>query len=536
MKTVITSIFLIIHSLVAFSQTDSLLNALDKAIVKRAQYSKLRENRIDSLNSLLSRQNDNDEKYRLLYKVFREYRSYHMDSALAVAQRKKELAKRTLLIQNTYESEMNVAEVLGIMGMYKESLEILEKIELAKLDHTQKAFYFHLHHSLYTRLYDNMAAVGKEHYNKLLGQYRDSLIQYNEKGTNGLSFAKAAKHTETNNYQEALNILNEVMAQNVDNLSVVGMAAYEISEVYAKMGDLENEKKYLTISSISDVKRASKTYVSLTKLAVLLYKEGDVNRAYNYIKCAMEDASYSKARFRSLQISEALPIIVATYDNKMKQEKANLFKSLVLISILSFVLIVSIFFIYRQMKNLSKARKEVGRMLEDVKVMNSELSLLNEKLSDSTRIKEEYIGFIFNLCSNYIDKMEKFRKAIHRKILDGKVSDASKLTGSSSLVVDELKEFFQNFDAIFLSIFPNFVEDFNKLLVEDEKIYPKSGDLLSPELRVLALVRLGITESNKIATFLHYSPQTVYNYNLKVRNKLAVSKEDFLKIIQQIGL
>lgn len=535
MKPVISSIVLIFHSLVAFAQTDSLLNVLDKAIANRAQYSKVRESRIDSLNNLLNRQDNNDEKYHILYKVFREYRSYHMDSALAVAQRKKELAKKTSLIQNTYESEMNIAEILGIMGMYKESLEILEKIELSKLDHTQRAFYFHLHHSLYTRLYDNMAAVGKEHYNKLLSQYRDSLILYNEKGTTGLLFAEAAKHTENSHYQDALNILNNIMAQNEGNLSTVAMASYEISEVYRKMGDQENEKKYLIISSISDIKRASKTYVSLTKLALLLYKEGDVNRAYNYIKCAMEDASYSKARFRTLQISEALPIIVATYDTKMKQEKANLFKYLVLISILSFVLIVSILFIYRQMKNLSKARKKVGRMLEDVKVMNTELSLLNEQLSESTRIKEEYIGFIFNLCSNYIDKMEKFRKEVHRKILDGKVNEASKLTGSGSLVVDELKEFFQNFDAVFLSIFPNFVEDFNKLLVEDEKIYPKSGDLLSPELRVLALVRLGITESSKIATFLHYSPQTVYNYNLKVRNKLAVSKEDFLKIIQQIG-
>lgn len=537
MKKVIVFFFLVFYPCILLAQADSLLSILDLAILNRATYNTQREVRIDSLKSLVRSENNNDQRYSLMQRVFREYRSYHMDSALAVAQVKLELSKRSCSIQNVYESEMNIAEILGIMGMYKESLEILDKTEFQKLDTTQKAFYFHLHHSLYTRLADNMIAIDSEkyRYDKILSHYRDSLIQYNKQGTVGFSFAQAGKLVENKKYDEAIETLQKIFLENKEQLSVLAISAYELSEVYRKKGDVENEKKYLIISSIADIKRASKTYVSLIKLAVLLYKEGDVERAYNYIKCATEDASYSKARFRTLQISEALPIIIATYDEKMKMEKANLFKYLVLISLLSVVLILSLAFIYKQMKKLSNARREVNRVLEDLKVMNSELSQLNDKLSESNRIKEEYIGFIFNLCSDYIDKMENYRKEIHRKLLAGKTAEASKLTGSTSLVVDELKEFFRNFDAIFLTIFPNFVEEFNKLLLDGEKIYPKPGDLLSPELRVFALVRLGITESSKIANFLHYSPQTVYNYNLKVRNKLAVSKEDFSEIIQQIG-
>lgn len=429
---------------------------------------------------------------------------------------------------------MNIAEILGIMGMYKESLEIMDRMDFHQLNKQQKAFYFHLHHSLYTRLSENMASE-KGPYEKLLSTYRDSLLQYNQEGTTGYDFARAGKLVELKQYEKAMQVFNRMIREKKDSLSILAMASYELSEIYRKRGDIENEKKNLIVSATSDVKRGARTYVSLIKLAVLLYREGDVDRAYLYITCAMEDASYSKSRFRTLQISEALPVIIDAYDKKMKEEKANLFKYLMLISFLSVILVLSIIFIYRQMKKLSLARKEVSRMLEDVKQMNMELFDLNEKLSDTHRIKEEYIGFIFNLCSDYIDKMENYRKEIHRKLKAGKAGEALQLTGSTSLVTDELKEFFRNFDAVFLTIFPNFVEEFNRLLLEGEKILPKPGDLLSPELRVFALVRLGISESSKIANFLHYSPQTVYNYNLKVRNKLAVPKEEFARLIQQIG-
>ncbi len=531
------SLYLLIWICLPFSatgQTDSLLKELDRVLLHRSQYQKAREIRIDSLKTLFEHTGNKEDKYTVLYRVFREYRSYNMDSALAVALRKKVLAAETGIPRNMHESEMSVAEILGIMGMYKESLEIMERMDFSKLDGPHKAFYFHLHHSLYTRLSENMASE-KGPYEKLLSMYRDSLLKYNEKGTTGYDFALTGKLVELKQYDKAMEVFDRMIGENRENLSVLAMAAYELSEIYRKRGEVEAQKKYLILSATTDVKRGARTYVSLIKLAILLYREGDVDRAYQYITCAMEDASYSKSRFRTLQISEALPVIIDAYDRKMKEEKANLFKSLILISFLSLILILSLFFIYRQMKKLSLARKEVSRMLEDVRQMNMELFDLNEKLSDTHRIKEEYIGFIFNLCSDYIDKMESYRKEIHRKLKAGKANEALQLTGSTSLVTDELKEFFRNFDAVFLTIFPNFVEEFNRLLLEGEKILPKPGDLLSPELRVFALVRLGISESSKIANFLHYSPQTVYNYNLKVRNKLAISKEEFARVIHQIG-
>lgn len=296
-----------------------------------------------------------------------------------------------------------------------------------------------------------------------------------------------------------------------------------MSEIYEKKGDHEKEKQYLAISATADLKKAVKSHIALRKLAILLYKEGDINRAYNYIKCSMEDATFCGARFRIMEISEILPIINAAYDKKVGQEKEKLFRYLILISALSFILVISLLFIWRQLKKLSSAKKSIKNMYEDMRLMNENLDELNKKLSESNHVKEEYIGSIFNLCSTYIDKMESYRINLNRNLVSSRMEEVRKMTGST-LIPDELKEFFGHFDAIFLNIYPNFIDEFNALLADKEKITPKAGDILTPELRVFALIRLGITDSSRIASFLHYSPQTVYNYKLKIRNKLLVSK------------
>ena len=248
----------------------------------------------------------------------------------------------------------------------------------------------------------------------------------------------------------------------------------------------------------------------------------------------MEDASFCGARFRMLEISETLSIITAAYDKKIKQEKEKLFKYLIMISFLSFVLLASIVFIWRQLKKFSSAKKSIKNMYDDMKQMNRDLDELNKKLSESNHVKEEYIGSVFNLCSTYINKIETYRISLNRNLVANRIEEARKIT-SSTIIPDELKEFFGHFDAIFLNIYPNFIDEFNFLLKEEGKIIPKTGDILTPELRVFALMRLGITDSSKIAAFLHYSPQTVYNYTLKIRNKLLVSKEEFSAAMQQIG-
>ena len=208
---------------------------------------------------------------------------------------------------------------------------------------------------------------------------------------------------------------------------------------------------------------------------------------------------------------------------------------LTVIIILSGVLLGLIFLIVKQVRELSTIRVEQREMYAELEEVNQRLNELNTLLSDANVVKEEYIGYLFNICSSYIGKLEDFRLLVHRNLKTGQVKQLSRMVGSSSLVADELKEFYRDFDSVFLKIYPNFVEEFNALLQEGEKIYPKEGDLLTPELRIYALVRLGINDSVKIAEFLHYSPQTIYNYRLKVRNKSWLPKEDFVQEVSKLG-
>ena len=536
-------LFLVLLSFFSFSSLsgaknplDSLLNELDLTIKNRNQYNKIKELRIDSLKAKLSLSSDAEESYKIYHRLYREYRNYNMDSALFMATKKQDIALSIGNVQYKYTANINIAEILGIMGMYKEAFSIADKTNRNELDKDQLPYYYHFYHSTYSLLFENSLSQNeKNHYESLVSQYKDSLLQVNDPKSTGYLLVENGKLVELGRYKEALSLMTNFYKENKNNEAIVGSLAYGLSDIYEKLGDTEQQKKYLVISATSDLRRAVKSYISLRKLAVILYKEGDLDRAYSYIRCSMEDATFSKARFRTLEISETLPIIIAAYDKKVIQEKNNLKKSLALISVLSAILIISVIYIYKQLRKLSQARKRIKDMYEEVKLMNTELNELNKKLSESNLVKEEYIGYVFNLCSSYIDKMEAYRINVNRKLKTGKIDDALKTTSSTTLASDELKEFFRNFDTIFLNLYPNFVEEFNSLLKTEERITTKSDDILTPELRVFALIRLGINDSSKIASFLHYSPQTVYNYKLKVHNKLAVSKDYFANLILQIG-
>lgn len=537
MKKHLSILFLLFFPLFMFArnEVDSLLKVLDNTIKEHRIYEQKKELRIDSLKLKLNSMTDIDERYHLSHKLFREYRNYNMDSALYNANQKLELAEKLANPEYIRIANMNIAEILGIMGLYKESLDIMGQIDKNSLDDKERAYSFHIYHSLYTLMSENsFSDKEKSHYKNLLSQYKDSLLQVNSPGTLAYSLILSGKLEQDEKWDEALDLMLNCYAEYGSDPSQVGTIAYGLSEIYRKKGDYDNSKKYLVISAIGDQQKAAKSYISLRKLAILLYEEGDIDRAYTYIKRSMEDAILCKARFRMLEISQTLPIIVAAYDKKVHQEKTNLINSILLISVLVLILIFSIIYIFRQLKKLSRARKSITSIYHDMKVMNTELQELNDKLAESNHVKEEYIGFIFNLCSSYIDKMESYRVDINRKLKTNMLKDALKLTGTT-LVTDEVKEFYRTFDAIFLNIYPNFIDDFNNLLMDDAQIVPKAGDILTSELRVFALMRLGISDSSKIASFLHYSPQTVYNYKLKIRNKLKVSKDEFAFAIQQVG-
>ena len=521
--------------------TDALLREIDGLVKNRRTYGVEKETRITDLKRLLAEAASDEQRYGFCGRLFDEYRAYNLDSSFVYAQRKEELAHRLNKQDYLDDSAMNIAEVMGTTGMYKEALELLGKIDKKTLPDYLYGYYYHLYRTIYGLMGDYaVTEKAKKEYYRMTDLYRDSLLQVNASDSLGHALVMADKCIVHARYDEAIDMLMEYYRKPFLDDHAQAMIAYTISEGYRLKGDKQGQKHYLALSAIADLKSAVKEYVSLRKLASLVYEEGDIDRAYNYLKCSLEDATLCNARLRTLEISQVFPIIDKAYQLKTERQQREMKISLICISLLSVFLLAAIFFVYKQMKKVAAARREVvdtntllQELNEELHDSNSQLKEMNHTLSEANYIKEEYIGRYMDQCSTYLDKMDLYRRSLNKIAAAGRVEELYKAIKSSQFLDEELKEFYASFDVTFLQLFPNFVDEFNALLTEP--MQPKPGEQLNTELRIFALIRLGITDSTKIAQFLRYSVTTIYNYRTRVRNKALGEREEFEAKVMKIG-
>jgi hypothetical protein len=354
---------------------------------------------------------------------------------------------------------------------------------------------------------------------------------------------QARKQLQANhlNLEEAertlLSILDDLSSEDPD----YGLVTYLLSLVYQQTGFPDLRKQYLAMSAINDIKHSRKDIASLQTLALMYYEQGRVDQAYKFMKSAIDDITCSKMRFRMTELSSFYSTINTAYVEKEAKQKRKLVIYLTLISLLSIVLIIFGLFVYYQMRKVSKIRKELfnanlklEELNENMQFTNQQLHELNTQLSEANRIKEEYIALFFDRCSSYIDKWEEYRRMLNKKAASNQLNELFGILKSNTLVEEERRKLYETFDIIFLNLYPTFVEEFNALFTKEEQIIPKPGEL-NTELRIFALIRLGISNSNKIAEFLHYSLKTVYNYRTKARTNAIVSRENFENLITKIG-
>ena len=311
---------------------------------------------------------------------------------------------------------------------------------------------------------------------------------------------------------------------------------------YQRLGNIDKQKENLLISSIADLQASVREYVSLRQLAVLLFQEGDIENAHEFLQIAMDDAQKCNARLRILEINDIFPIVNAAFVKKIQEQKMQQRVSIEIISLLVLFLLAAIWRIWKQLKKTSEAHRETKEANNQLKRLNAELvdfnkrlTELNHAIAENSKIKEEYIAQFMDQCSLYIEKIDAYRKSLNKLLSAGKIDDLKKVLKSTDLMDDELKAFYRNFDATFLKLFPTFVTDFNKLLISEGQIVLKKEGQLNTELRVFALIRLGITDSVKIAQFLRYSVTTIYNYRTKTRNKALGNRNELEKRVMEIG-
>ena len=525
------------------SRADSLLLKLDQAIKERPIYMEQKELKLVELKRQLHRQIPDEERFAILGTLLDEYRSFNTDSALHMAEEREQIAIRLGNREYIDNARMNKADVLGMTGMYKEVMDLMRNIHIDRLPVDIHPYYYHIYRTVYGLMADYaVTAYEKKLYTELTDKYRDSLLLVNKDNLLIHTLIQSDQYNVRNEYDKAIRLLTDYLALQKDYEHDVAICAYTLSESYRLKGDKEKEKEYLIVSAMADMKTAVREYISLRKLAVLLYQEGDIERAYSYVKICMEDAAACNARLRKLEILEIFPIINDAYQQKTEKQQEQMKWALVSISLLSLFLLLAIFYVYKQMKKVAAARREVIDANKRLKELNDELHLSNAQLKEANHsiaensyLKEEYIGRYMDQCSVYLEKMDNYRRSLGKIAATGNVEELYKNIKSSKFIEGELKEFYTNFDNTFLQLFPTFVEDFNALLADDAQISLKAGERMNTELRIFALIRLGITDSVKIAQFLRYSVTTIYNYRTKVRNKAAGDRDLLEQEVMTIG-
>lgn len=543
MKKITTLLLLLLTvSAVASSQypIDSVLNQIDNLIVNHEVYSKKREARISVLMKKLNKQVSINQ-YNLNLSLFKEYKTYICDSAISYLNKSIKIAQQLGNQHCEYEGKIKLALLMGSTGMYKESVDIMNEINRNLLPNDLVSDYYQAHLQSYGELaYYTQDKVIAERYKIITSNYRDSLRASLPPDSEMSLIMKETRARNTGKIAEAFKINNYRMSRTKSGTPEYALVTYHRSTLYEKEGNVEGRKYYLALSAISDIQSATKDHASLWMLAKMLYNEDDISRSYNYMRFSWNETIFFNARLRQLQSALILSLIDKTYQATIENQKQKLQNYLILISTLSILLVFALVFIYRQMKRLSTARKNLQVVNDQLKELNEELKQLNNclqstnlELSESNQIKEVYIGRFIKLCSTYIDKLDEFRRMVNKKIDSGKTAELLKYTRSHDALDEVFQELYSNFDSAFLRIFPDFVEKVNALLQDEEKISLKVTELLNTELRILALVRLGIQDSSQIADFLRYSVNTIYNYRAKVKNR-AISRDDFEDAIMLI--
>ena len=538
-------LFFSCYSAFAGESLDSLLNVLDKTIKEADTYVQIKENKLHELKKEARKTPPvSVERYHLNNDIYLEYKVYSSDSALHYLNENMLLARQLNDKERELKIQLELSYLLSSIGMYMEAADILNSIDRQTLPSSLLGYYY----TCYEHVYFEAGAAQPRYkmfasrYAKLSHAYRDSMQVTLDPSSATYLWLRETQLREAGKYDEALEFSDRRLAEASFGTPQYALVAYQRFRLFESMGKKDEHLYYLVLSAISDVRSAIKEQSSLMVLAQELNRKGDLKRAYDYINFSWEISQFYKTRLRSWMNITPLSMINGNYQDIIKQQNRELLIYITCVALLALLLVIALIYIYRQMKALSIAKKglqEVNERLfslnEELEEVNRHLRSTNLELSESNLIKEAYIARFFKLCSVYVDRLQAYRKLVNKKLQRGQVAELLKMTQlSNDIVTVEVQELYANFDSAFLHLFPNFVESLNALLLPEEQIVLKPDELLNTELRIFALIRLGIKDSSQIAELLHYSVNTIYNYRSRVKTKARVSRDDFEDLVAKI--
>ena len=523
---------------------------IDHAIAHSADYVAAHEKKIGEAKRALAFEHSAQNKYQINFQLYELYRAFVSDSAMYHLGECIKLADQLGDASGSVKCRALMAIRCSNIGMYDEALNTLDSIRPVGIDTLSLGIYYEAYNNVYSELayytrLDHMKQVYQtkaDHYKKLMlaimpPTYETCFLRLEQQAQGEGDIDKAMK-------------INDAWLKTVEPGShpYALVALYRYIE-YKIRGDKPQMMHWLVESVLADIRNAAMDQGSMWELANELMLNGDIDKASSYISFTSDCANRYGSRQRNWQIAPLLTTIAKNYKAQSEHTTNQLRMLLVAISLLLLLLLGVLIFLRRRNKQLDHARMELkdkntelhtanqqlAKQTEELSTLNSQLSTLNSQLSETNRVKEEYIGRFMSLCSQYIDKLDNYRKMVNKKMKNKELEDLFRMSKSTELKEKELEELYQNFDSVFLHLFPNFVNDFNALLKEDTQIHPKEENRLTTEIRIFALIRLGIEDSSKIAEFLHYSVNTIYNYRARIKNGALDNRESFERRIKQLG-
>ena len=521
---------------------------VDEAIAHSADYIAAHEQRIGEARRALELETTPTGKYQHNFRLYELYKAFVSDSAMYFLHQCIALSDEMGDASAAVRCRSLLAIRCANTGMYDEALNILDSISSrftvlsSQLDTLSLGTYYEAFNNVYSELayYTHLEDM-RQNYQKRADHYEQLMLQ-----TLPATYETCFLRREQRAQGEGR--LDESMAINDEWLHTVQPGSHPYALValyryieYKMLGDNEKMMHWLVESVLADIRNGVMDQGSMWELANELMLRGEIDKASSYIAFTSDCANRYGSRQRNWQIAPLLTTIAKNYKAQSERNTAQLRTALVVISVMALLLLGVLLFLHRRNRQLDTARQalhesnaQLSTVNTQLSAVNSQLSAVNSQLSESNRVKEEYIGRFMSLCSQYIDKLDNYRKMVNKKMKNKELEDLFRLSKSTELKEKELEELLLNFDSVFLHLFPNFVNDFNALLQPEMQVSPKDDNRLTTEIRIFALIRLGIEDSSKIAEFLHYSVNTIYNYRARIKNGALCNREQFERRVKTL--
>ncbi|MET0637660.1 MAG: DUF6377 domain-containing protein [Chitinophagaceae bacterium] len=536
MRYILITGFLIIMNAETRSQqnTHPLITELGQTISQVQQFDRIKEAGITSIKKQFTTNMGLVDYFNTCLRLYEEYKAFNYDSAYSYARKLQEVAVLLGDPHRIEQARLKLGFSLISAGLFKEAGDSLLLLRVEQMPDTLRMEYYQLMGRFNYDLADfNNDKFHSPAYVLQGNNYLDSALLLCDPGTFQYSYFRGLKDIRSGNKEAALLNYKQLMSRPGLTNHEIALTASTLSDIYIQNSDEDGAIELLIKAAIADIRSSTKETAAAFNLANLLYKQGDVKNASACIELAISDATFYGARQRKVRVSDILPLIESEKLGLVEKQKTTLITYAAIVTLLLLGVVGLIILVLNQVNKLKAAKQLItAAHLKDQEI-NHRLSEVNNKLSEANKIKEEYIGYFFNVNSEFFDKIERFKNNLEQKVNDRKLDEIRFLVNNINLR-SEKEYLIQNFDRVFLKLFPNFVAEFNNFFDTTNQIELKDGELLNTDLRIFALIRMGIHDNEKIARILQYSVNTINTYKTRIKNRSLIINEDFERKIMEI--